>query len=132
MDLNQAVFYDGIMTAVNNFILFGIVVLIRQVIHKENIRSFLIHFDRKGAWLFAEGVAIGFLLFLLYPLILIVSGQGIVSVSRDAIMRTSGLLVTSGLGFLGVAVFEEGLFRGYILQKLLPLDWQPSYLDYCI
>lgn len=126
MDPNQAVFFDGIMTGVNNFILFGIVVLFRQAVQKEGPRSFLIHADRRGARLFVEGVAIGFLLFLLYPLILVGSGLGVVSVAQDSMMRTIGLLVTAGFGFLGVAVFEEGLFRGYILQKLLTRFSKPT------
>jgi membrane protease YdiL (CAAX protease family) len=68
---------------------------------------------------------VGFLAFLLYPLFLSVSGQGSLTIAPETLPRTLGLLVTTGLGFLGVALFEEGLFRGYILLKLLKRFSQP-------
>jgi hypothetical protein len=111
MDPKQAIFFDGVLNTVNNFILFGLMVLFRQAVHKEGIRSFLLHLDRKGVALFAEGIAVGCLSYLLYPLILTASGQGVVTVAGEALPRTIGLLVTSGIGFLAVSLFEEGLFR---------------------
>ena len=126
MDVNQAVFYDGIMTAINNLILFGLVVLFRQAVHREGIRSFLLHADRRGRRLLIEGVAIGCLLFLIYPLITTVSNHGVVTVARDTVSPTIGLLLTAGFGFMCVALLEEGLFRGYVLQKLLKRFPQPD------
>jgi membrane protease YdiL (CAAX protease family) len=125
MEPEQAIFFDGLITALNNFILFGLVVLFRRNMHREGLSAFLLHVDRRGRLLFAEGIVVGFLAFLLYPLLLSVSNQGSLTIAPETLPRTLGLFVTTGLGFLGVALFEEGLFRGYVLLKLLKRFSQP-------
>ena len=110
---------DGIITGIINFALFGLVLAIRKHFHKEGVKSFLIHADRKGWLLFFEGSVAGVLLIVLYALITIVSGNGVIYYNTQNVLPMFGLLFALGFGFLGVSFFEESLFRGYIMLKLL-------------
>ena len=113
------IYIDGILTGLSNVILFGLVVGIRSAWHKENIHSFLLHTDKKGLKLFFEGSCLGFLLITLIALAVIWAGQGTIYFKVGNIWPSLGLLVTWGFGYMAVALFEKGLFRGYIMQKLL-------------
>jgi len=119
MEPNQGVFLNGIVTGLFNWSLFGLLVLFRRAIHHEDIQSFLFHTDRRGKQLLAEGITAGTLSFAAYLLVLMLSGQGTLAVAWDTFYSTVALLGTGGFGFLAVAVFEEALFRGYLLPKLL-------------
>ncbi len=61
---------------------------------------------------------IGLIIILLYPYYVWLTGLGDVYFSFNYISNTNILLITHGFGFFGVALFEEGLFRGFILEKL--------------
>ncbi len=110
---------DGIITGVINFALFGLVLTIRRYFHKEGVKSFLIHGGRKGWILLLEGALAGILLIAMYAAITVVSGNGNIVINTQNMLTTLGLLFALGFGFLGVSFFEESLFRGYIMLKLL-------------
>jgi len=110
---------DGIITGISNFILFGLVVGIRRVFNKEGISSFLIHIDKRGWYLFAEGMLVGALLFSLYPITVVLLGIGSIDIVTDNILSSILTILTTIMAALAVSIFEESLFRGYIFLKLL-------------
>lgn len=110
---------NAISTGISNFILFAVVLLIRKKVHKEGIRDFLIQFNKRGLRLFIEGIIVGIIGFLIYTLIVYLSGEGTYSYQSNTLKKSLLLVLIHGIGYLAVALFEESLFRGYILQKLL-------------
>jgi membrane protease YdiL (CAAX protease family) len=109
---------DGLMTGTVNLVLFGLLVLIRRVAHRERFDAFGLQTDARGLRLLLAGLAAGTLVFLVYPIIAVALGVGRVFVMWAAASDTLVLLGVWGFGFVGVALFEEGLFRGYLLSQL--------------
>lgn len=109
----------AISMGVSNFLLFAVILLIRKIVHKEGISDFLIKTDKKGLLLLAEGIILGFVGFMIYSLIVFLLGDGFFSYQGNMSGKSFKLVLLYGLGFFAVALFEESLFRGYILQKLL-------------
>jgi membrane protease YdiL (CAAX protease family) len=110
---------NAIINGVLNLLLFGGVVLIRRIVHKEGIESFWLQRNKKGWRLFFEGAAVGMIAFSIYPLLATVFQLGTINFAPQKIPDTALLILTQGFAFAGVALFEEALFRGYLLQKLL-------------
>src|SRR5690554_4078471 len=100
---------DGLLNAIVNFTFFGILVLIRKSYHKEGLDSFLIHWDKRGIRLFLEGLIVGIVFIGLYPVFITIFGFGRLTFDITKILNTIILLVVHGLGYLAVAVLEEGL-----------------------
>lgn len=113
------VYINGIINGVLNLVLFGVVVLIRIIVHKEGIASFWLQRNKKGWLLFIAGAAVGMITFAIYPLLVTTLRLGSINFRIQEIPDTALLISTQGFAFFGVALFEEALFRGYILQKLL-------------
>jgi membrane protease YdiL (CAAX protease family) len=109
---------DGLITGAVNLALFGLVVLIRRVAHHERLAAFGLHADVRGWRLLLAGLGAGTLLFSVYPIMAVALGVGRLFVAWEAVSRTLVLLASWGFGFAGVALFEEGLFRGYLLSRL--------------
>lgn len=112
-------YISGITNGIINIVLFAIVYLIRRFVHKEGITAFLIQKDRKGIRLFFAGMGMGILSFSIHPLLSILLGEAQLNIEWGLIWETAFYILAWGFGFLGVALFEEALFRGYILVKLL-------------
>lgn len=108
----------GIANAIVNFILFGIILIIRKSTRDEGLSSFLIHFDKRGMKLFLEGLILGVILIGMYSVLVVILGYGEVTFNEAKLGRTIELVIPVGIGFLAVALFEEALFRGYIFLKL--------------
>lgn len=115
----KLMYSDSIITGISNFILFAIILLIRKIVHKEGLKDFLIQFDNRAIRLFTEGFALGTIGFLIYTIIAYLFGEGTYNYHTNALKNSLLLFLINGIGYLGVALFEESLFRGYILQKLL-------------
>ena len=109
---------DGVVTGAVNMVLFGLVVLVRRVAHHEGLTAFGLRNDRRGWGLLVAGLAGGTCAFSIYPLAAVAFGAGRLFVAGPAIANTLLLLASWGFGFAGVALLEEGLFRGYLLPKL--------------
>src|SRR5512142_1351110 len=112
-------YLDNILTGVVNLILFGFVVLARRMIHKEGIRSFFWQSGLQHWRLLLEGFGFGIASFGLYSVIALLLGQAVLTFSGERLLNTLLLTASLAFGFFGVALFEEGLFRGYILPKML-------------
>lgn len=110
---------DYLISGIIEFFLFIIIFLIRKFINKEGVESFLISFDKKGLTLFGKGAFYGVIFFLFYPIIVITFGLGQIEVSLDKVYVTIQMVFIALFNCFMVALFEESLFRGYILQKLL-------------
>lgn len=106
------------ITGAVNLALFGVVVLIRRRVHKEGLAAFGLRRDARSWRLLLQGFVAGALAFLAYPIAVVGSGVGTLSVAGQQLPATLLLLVSWGLADIGVALFEEALFRGYLLQKL--------------
>lgn len=104
---------------ISNLILFLVVLLIRKLVNKEGLKDFLIHLDKKGVKLFLQGIIAGIIGFILYTVIVYLSGKGTFIYQNGKFKESLLLFFLYGIAFLAVALFEESLFRGYILQKLL-------------
>jgi membrane protease YdiL (CAAX protease family) len=109
---------DGLITGTVNLALFGLVVLIRRLVHHEGLAAFGLQNDARSWRLLAAGLAAGGLLFSTYPISAMAMGLGRMFVVWAEIPNTLLLLASWGFGFVGVALFEEGLFRGYLLSQL--------------
>lgn len=99
--------------------LFLIVVGVRYLLHHEGPRAFGLHLDARGWRLLAEGALTGALAFGAYPLAVLLLGRGELRLAPEAAGHTAGLLGAWLLGFGAAALFEESLFRGYVLPKFL-------------
>lgn len=110
---------DAIIIGISNFILFAIILLIRKIVHKEGLKDFLIQFDKRAVRLFTEGFVLGTIGFLIYTIIAYLFGEGTYNYHTNTLKNSLLLFLFNGIGCLAVALFEESLFRGYILQKLL-------------
>lgn len=109
---------DGVVTGAVNLVLFGLVVLVRRLVHHEGLSAFGLRNDRRGWGLLLAGLAGGTCAFSIYPAAAVVIGAGRLSVTGPAVADTLLLLASWGFGFAGVALLEEGLFRGYLLPRL--------------
>jgi membrane protease YdiL (CAAX protease family) len=115
---------DGLVTGAVNLALFAALVWIRRLLHDEGPAAFGLHGDARGWRSLLAGVAAGTLLFTGYTVALVCFGLGTLFAVRTQLPATLGLAGAWGFGFAGVALFEEGLFRGYLLEKMrakLPL-----------
>lgn len=111
-------FSDMYKTIAVNLGLLVLVVVVRKVVHTEGIRSFLVSFDERTWPLFAEGLVAGAVYVLAYSGLVLVTGAGRLVADASRIVPTLGLLAVPALAHLVLALFEEALFRGYILQRL--------------
>lgn len=109
---------DGWITGAVNLALFGLVVLVRRLVHHEGLAAFGLQSDGRSWRLLLAGLAAGTLLFATYTIVAVTSGAGRLLVAWPALDDSLVLLASWGVGFAGVALFEEGLFRGYLLPKL--------------
>lgn len=109
---------DGVITGVVNVALFCLVVLIRRLVHHEGLAAFGLQRDARSWRLLLAGLLAGTLLFSIYPTAAVAFGLGSLSAVWPALATTALLAATWGFGFAGVALFEEALFRGYLLSKL--------------
>src|SRR5512147_1014353 len=109
---------DGLITGVVNLALFGLVVLVRRSVHHEGLAAFGLQGDGRGWRLLLAGAAAGTLLFATYVVLAVAFAAGRLVVARPAFADSLMLLAGWGAGFAGVALFEEALFRGYLLSKL--------------
>jgi membrane protease YdiL (CAAX protease family) len=110
---------DGIVTGVVNLVVFGLVVAFRRLFHREGLRAFLLHGDARGRRLFLKGAVVGLLSFAVFPIVVILCGQGHLAFIEGGLLTTVTYTIAWGMGFLAVALTEEAFFRGYLLQKLL-------------
>jgi len=101
------------------FDLARVVVVVRRLIHGETLGSFLLHCDSAGRRLFTQGAAAGVVCFALYPVGVILFDHGSFVGNWGGMADTLTCAVAWGIGFLPVALFEEALFRGYMLQRAL-------------
>ncbi|HKL13527.1 MAG TPA: CPBP family intramembrane glutamic endopeptidase [Halanaerobiales bacterium] len=108
----------GIPTGITNLILFLIVVIARRLISKEGISSFLISRPKKRWKLFFEGGLVGFILILVYVFMTILFGVGELSFNINITTDYIFILLSYLFGFAAVAIFEESLFRDYLLLKI--------------
>lgn len=111
-------FSDMYKTLAVNLGLLVLVVVVRKVVHRAGIGSFLIDFEERTWPLFAEGLFAGAVYVLAYSALVLVTGAGRLVADASRIMPTLRFLVVPALAHLVLALFEEALFRGYILQKL--------------
>jgi uncharacterized protein len=116
---------EGLVYGSAVFGFFALLLLFRRLVHKEGPRSFLIHADRRGAALVAGGAGIGIGLISAYAAAASIVGLGKLEIRSDTLRDTVGTLAISAYVFAAIALFEECLYRGYILRKLkarLPLS----------
>jgi membrane protease YdiL (CAAX protease family) len=66
-----------------------------------------------------KGAFYGVIFFLIYPITVIIFGLGQFQLSLDKVYITIQKVFMGFFSCFMVALFEESLFRGYILQKLL-------------
>lgn len=111
-------YLDGFLYGLTVFVFFVVMYVVRKIIHKEGLSSFLIHLDKRGIMLLLKGLLYGLTFILIYIITVVILREGEVSLSQDAILNTFTILLVSLFIFTGVALFEESLYRGYILQKM--------------
>jgi len=96
-----------------------LVVIFRKKIHNEGIKSFLVHLDTRGWKLVVEGFIIGLLSYSLYSLLVVFFGFGTILYKFGNVNIALNIFLTQLFVFLMVALLEESIMRGYILQKLM-------------
>jgi membrane protease YdiL (CAAX protease family) len=112
---------NGLISTLIYLALCLIVVGVRFLLHQEGPRAFGLHLDRRGLRLFGEGLLAGALVFAIYPLLTVLASRGELSLSTTpfAVSFSLRFLPIWSLALLTMAVFEESLFRGYLLPKVL-------------
>ena len=110
---------NAIATGVVNLVLFGLLVAYCRLVHRDGRCSFLLHGDAGGRLLFLKGAMVGLASVAAYPVIVILLGQGRLDSNPEGMPATIACIASWGVGFLPVALFEEALFRGYLLPQAL-------------
>ncbi len=108
---------NGIITAVTNFILFILVIVARKIISSEPVSSFLVFKKNKNYRLFWEGSLIAFILIHIYVFLIIFFNLGEFELNLTLSIEFLYVVLAYLLAFLAVSLFEESLFRDYILFK---------------
>ena len=108
---------DAFNTAITNFILFVIVIVARKIISNDSISSFLVFKKNKNKRLFLEGSLVGFILIHIYVIIIMVFNVGELQLNFSFSIEFLYVILAFILAFLAVSLFEESLFRDYILFK---------------
>ncbi|AGY75629.1 CPBP family intramembrane glutamic endopeptidase [Clostridium autoethanogenum] len=111
---------DGLVNAFINITLFIIVIMlvkkIESIRNKDYTPVYWISLKKHDIKLFVIGIIVA----LLYKLA--VGSIGIIGGTMELIVNGPGMAkfiiftLASSFGFLGVALFEEGLYRGYVMQ----------------
>lgn len=110
---------DKIFTGILNFILFGLTLGIGKILYKKDLKSYLIHSDRRGWKLFVEGLILGCGLFLLYPIILLILGVAKIEIIWENLPRVIPIVLASIFAYIAVSLLEETFFRGCVFLGLL-------------
>lgn len=110
---------NAIITGVINLALFGLLFAFCHLVHRDRRCSFLLHGDARGRRLFLKGAIVGLASFAAYVFIVILFGQGHFVSNMDGLPVTIACTGAWGVGFLPVALFEEALFRGYLMHQSL-------------
>lgn len=109
---------DFLVKGITNFVLFGIIVIFRKLLHKEGVHKFLFNTDTRGKKLFIEGCLVGCISIIIYAVSITLLGEGRVFFDLSSYHIVLEVFIGLIFLFFAVALFEEGLFRGYILQRL--------------
>ena len=114
---------DGLVNAIVNLIMFSVMILFikkMQSIRKKNYTpAGWISIDKNGIKLLFLGMFAALFYKSVVGLIGIISGTMIFTINQASIIDTLIFMLASCFGYLGVALFEEGLFRGYMMQVIL-------------
>lgn len=108
-----------IIDGFTNMAFFVTILLYRYISDYEGIESFLIKIDKKNILRFFKGCIIGLSAVFLYIMINVCLKNAKLHFESKNPGQIIAALSASAFCFLWVAVFEEALFRGYIMQKLL-------------
>lgn len=96
---------------------------IQSIRNKDYTPAYWLSFKKHDIKLFLWGIIIALLYKFTVGLIGVISGTMVLTIDKSAITKSIPIALASSFGFLGVALFEECLFRGYIMQvvfKKLP------------
>lgn len=110
-------FANGINIAVTNIILFIIVIVARKLISNEPVSSFLVFKKNKNYRLFWEGSLIAFILIHIYVFFTLIFNVGQFELNLALSIELLYVVLAYVLAFLAVSLFEESLFRDYMLFK---------------
>lgn len=110
---------EYIIDGFTNMAFFITILLYRYISDYEGIESFLIKFDKKNILRFFKGFILGLFMILLYAAINICFNGAKLYFQKKSLIQVIAVLSAVCFSFLWVAFFEEALFRGYIMQKLL-------------
>jgi len=106
-----------IITAVINLILFILVIIARKIISNEPVSSFLVLKKNKNYRLFWEGSLIAFILIHIYVFLIIFFNLGEFELNLTLSIEFVYVVLAYLLVFIAVSLFEESLFRDYLLYK---------------
>lgn len=111
---------DGLANAFINITLFIILILFVkgiQSIRKRNYTPvYWVSLKKDDIKLLLLGIIIALLYQVSLGLIGVVNKTMVLVIDQSGIAKTIIFTIASSFGFLGVALFEEGLFRGYLMQ----------------
>lgn len=114
---------DGLANAFTNLILFTVMVLFVKYIQltreKNYTPSAWVSVKKHDIWLFFLGIILALFYKLTVGLIETISGTMIFTIVQSNIIDSLIVTIVSSFGFLGVALLEEGFFRGYLMQVIL-------------
>lgn len=110
---------SGLIYGLIYLALFAAVVGVRYLLDQQGPRSFGFRLDQRGRRLFAEGLLSGAAFFALYPLLVVLAGRGTITLIRDALVYSILFIAIWSFAYLALAIFEEALFRGYLLPRIM-------------
>jgi len=114
---------DGLANAIINLILFTAMIsffkYLQSTREKDYTPSAWISVKKPDIKLFFLGVILALFYKLTVGFIETISGTMIYTIDSSGIIDSLIATLVSSFGFLGVALFEEGFFRGYLMQVIL-------------
>jgi len=114
---------DGLANAIINLILFTAMVSYAKYLQLTREKNYTplawISIKKHDIRLFFSGIILALFYKLTVGLLETISGAMIFTIDQSSIIDSLIVTLVSSIGFLGVALFEEGFFRGYLMQVIL-------------
>ncbi|MCF8008616.1 MAG: CPBP family intramembrane metalloprotease [Halanaerobiales bacterium] len=111
-------YIQGVGIGITNLILFILVILAKKIIDNKGLDSFMIRKKKLNWKLFVEGFVVAFILIILYIIFTVVLNAGQLILEFKISTEFFLNLLSFIFAFGAVALFEESLFRDYLLSKL--------------
>jgi membrane protease YdiL (CAAX protease family) len=114
----EKIILNGYLYGIFVYALIAVMIVIRKLVNKEGVKAFLFSFDKRGFAYLAGGFLSGLVIMGGYLLAAWAVGGVRLDLLPGQALNDLRVLGVSAFMFAAVAVFEEFLYRGYLLPVL--------------